>query len=98
MNKKLVILGVIVGLFLFNMVLVTGCKNEASASNDDQVATSQVETKTTCPKSCEPCPKDCKKECCEAKQKEGTCPLKNSNSTCPKVCPKQGNTSANQSI
>lgn len=95
MNKKLVILSIILGLFLFSMVLVNGCKKEANAASDDNAVNSQLETQTSCPKSCDPCPTDCKKECCEAKQKEGTCPLKGSNSSCPKVCPKQGNAPAN---
>ena len=102
MSKKLAMFSVVLVLCIVGLVFVAGCDKEATAASKESKSVCQKEAQTICSKTLESsqkdtcgqktvqaCPTDCKMECCAAKQKAGTCPLKSSKTSCPKVCPKK---------
>ena len=102
MSKKLVVFSVVIVLCIVGLVFVGGCDEETAAANQENKSVCQKEIQTICPKTLDSsqkgtcglktdqaCPPGCKMKCCAAKQKAGTCPLKSSKTSCPKVCPKK---------
>ena len=102
MSKNLAVFSVVIVLGIIGLVFVVGCDEEATAASGANQSVCQKASQTTCPKALDSsqkaacglktnqaCPPDCKMVCCAAKQKAGTCPLKDSDTNCPKVCPKK---------
>ena len=96
MSKNLALLSVVV-LCVVGLVFVSGCDEKTTAATQEDKGVCQKETQTVCPKTLESsqketcglktdqaCPSDCKKECCVAKQKAGTCPSQSSKTSCQK--------------
>ena len=103
MIKKSVTLSVLVLLSIIGIMFVNGCDDKEAVAGESKISSCPKGTKAICPKTgeslqkeaCDPnrsvsaCPPDCKKECCLAQQKAGTCPSNSSQTSCPKVCPKK---------
>ena len=102
MSKNLAMFSVVIVLGIIGLVFVVGCDEEATAASGANQSVCQKASQATCPKTLDSsqkaacglktnqaCPPDCKMVCCAAKQKAGTCPLKDSDTNCPKVCPKK---------
>lgn len=97
MSKKLIIFIVAITLCVAGVMFLSGCYEKATAIGESKKSSCQAKTTTECSKTVESgcgtkalaCPSDCKKDCCAAKQKAGTCPLESSKTSCPKVCPKK---------
>ena len=97
MSKKLAMFSIVIALSIVGLVFVSGCDDETTAAIQEDKGVYQKEAKTVCPKTLnssqkeacglktdQACPPDCKKECCVAKQKAGTCPSQSSKTSCPK--------------
>ncbi|MHC4395046.1 MAG: hypothetical protein ACYS1A_05270 [Planctomycetota bacterium] len=90
-KRMLLISAVLVTAFLFGVVLLTGCEEEAVGAERGS-ACSAVQAKACASKGTAAkeagCPADCDKACCAAKKKAGTCPKAEGAKTCPSKCPK----------
>ena len=92
MSKNLGIFIVALILCMAGVMFLSGCDEKANAAVESKESSYQAKATTECSKTVESgcgtkalaCPSDCKKECCLAKQKAGTCPLESSKTSCPK--------------
>ncbi len=102
MSKKLAMFSIVIVLSIVGLVFVGGCDEDATAASGENKNISQEVTQAGCPKTLDcpqkktctlktdqGCPPDCKMQCCQAKQKAGTCPVQSDKTSYPKVCPKQ---------
>ena len=107
MSKKSAVFIVAMTLCIVGIMFVNGCDDEATAVAENKGSNYQVKTTVGCSKTVEStcsikdtalaCLPDCKKECCAAQQKAGTCPLQSGKTSCPKVCPKKADTCPHKS-